>query len=54
LLRKDILGDELSVMLSRDNLHIWIEGEVPELPTYYVVWPCYKKSGWGQRYTGDL
>ena len=54
LLRKDIIGDELSVMLSRDNLHIWIEGEVTELPTYYVVWPFYKNTKWGQRYTGNL
>lgn len=54
LLRKDISGDELSAILSTDNLHIWIEGEVAELPTYYVVWPFYKNSGWGQRYTGNL
>tara|TARA_R110001606_G_scaffold108438_1_gene233507 strand:- start:127 stop:582 length:456 start_codon:yes stop_codon:yes gene_type:complete len=54
LLRKDIVGAELSVMLSRDNLHIWIEGEVTELPAHYVVWPFYKNTEWGQRYTGDL
>ena len=54
LLRKDISGDALTAILSKENLNIWIEGEVSELPKYYVVWPFYKNSGWGQRYTNKL
>tara|TARA_R110000823_G_scaffold53876_1_gene132411 strand:- start:62 stop:517 length:456 start_codon:yes stop_codon:yes gene_type:complete len=54
LLRKDIIDDNLTSIISSDDIHIWIEGEVAELPTYYVVWPFYKNTGWGQRYTGNL
>ncbi len=54
LLRNDISGDELSAILSNDHLHIWVEGELAELPTYYVVWPSYTDTGWGQRYSGNL
>ena len=54
LLRKDISGDELSAILSNNQLHIWIEGEVIELPTYYVVWPYYNDTGWGNRISNSL
>lgn len=54
LYRKDISGDELTEILSRNNINIWVEGEVAELPSYYVIWPYYKNNKWGQRFTYNV
>ncbi len=54
LYRKDISGEELSTILSRDIINIWVEGEVATIPEYYVVWPYSTIDGWCERLTGNL
>ena len=55
LYRKDIIGDELTKLLSNDKwCNIWIEADVASKPTEWVVWPHSKENGWLDRKTGTL
>tara|TARA_R110000764_G_scaffold124_2_gene733 strand:- start:7477 stop:8733 length:1257 start_codon:yes stop_codon:yes gene_type:complete len=55
LYRNDIQGNEL-VTLSKNNgcYNIWIETNVTDKPTEWVVWPHSKANGWLDRKTGTL
>ena len=55
LYRKDIEGDELAKLLSKEEwCNVWVEADVASKPTEWVVWPNSKENGWGQRYAGNL
>ena len=50
LYRKDFNGDMLEKFRKENTKHELITFRTNDRPTKYIIWPCKKETGWGQRY----